>query len=86
MKIFNGDDLKELNVGYTRKYYKTNMYGMRKGEGVSDLVKMDTPRKCSYSSKTAWKGVALVIMCLVADRILESNKGIFDLQEDNATQ
>jgi len=53
--IFDGDDWKELNDGYTRKYNKINSEGMRYGDKVTELVKMDTPRKCSYSSKTGYE-------------------------------
>ena len=52
--IFNGDDWRELNVGYTRKFYKTDSEGngMRDGAEVTEFVKMGTARKCSYSTKT----------------------------------
>jgi len=55
-KIFKGDDWREITVGYTRKYYKLNgltaYSGMREGDELTEFVKMDTPRKCSYSSQT----------------------------------
>jgi len=52
-KIFKEDDWRELNDGYTRKYYKINSNGMRVGEELTEFVKMNNPRECSYSSKTS---------------------------------
>eukprot|EP00555_Chaetoceros_dichaeta_P015007 CAMPEP_0198258270 /NCGR_PEP_ID=MMETSP1447-20131203/7743_1 /TAXON_ID=420782 /ORGANISM="Chaetoceros dichaeta, Strain CCMP1751" /LENGTH=105 /DNA_ID=CAMNT_0043945351 /DNA_START=12 /DNA_END=326 /DNA_ORIENTATION=- len=51
-KIFKGDDWRELTVGYTHRYYEVDRWGMRYGDEVTEFVKMDTPRKCSYSSQT----------------------------------
>jgi len=64
--IFNRDDWKELNVGYTRNYYKMDYKGMCEGDELTEFVKMDKPRKCSYSSKTNWKGEVIETRILKA--------------------
>jgi len=62
-KIFKGDDWRELTDGYEHKYYELNDdgmrdkdYGMREGDELTEFVKMDKPRECSYSSKANYDG------------------------------
>jgi len=56
LTIFNADDWREFNVGYTRYYYDTDRWGMRYGEKKKEFVEMSLPRPCSYSSKTDYDG------------------------------
>jgi len=57
MKIFDADDWREFDVGYTRRYYDIDSEGMRVGDEKTEFVDMSKPRECSYSSETDRDGI-----------------------------